>query len=189
MTNEYTLLLQKNNSKLLIPLKAFDTNHAQAQAKDILRAINTTEFNLIYEKAKSTRLSILFKKLAFNDFCNSECFEWDGTRTNKCPCVYIFSSRLYIKDVILRYLDIPKERSYAKNRCNNTRCINPYHFEYHTTKNSKLTCGDTKLLLAYRGQGTGVNQIAEALNVHRSTIYRKLKNERLSSGSANHSRS
>ena len=167
---------------------ALDSNHAQAQASDILRAFDADKFDLMYEIAKSTALSKLFKDLAYNTFEHDKCYPWTDKFTNGCPCVYVFSKRFYIKDVILKYLNIPKDKIITKCRCKNTNCINPYHFEYHQSNNSKLTCGDTRLLLAYRSQGTGVNQIAEALNVHRSTIYRKLKNERLSSGAANHSR-
>jgi IS30 family transposase len=46
---------------------------------------------------------------------------------------------------------------------------------YTQHKNSRLTTGDIKLLEAYSQQGVSVNQIAKALNVHRSTIFRKLK--------------
>lgn len=189
MNNDYTLLIKDKNKKLFIPIKALDTNHAQAQAQDIGKSLYAEELELIYGAYKNSEISNLFEKLAFNTYDQNTCDLWQGTTANKYPCIYIFAKRFYVKDVILRYLDIPKERLTAKSRCKNRQCTNPYHFEYHGTKNSKLTCGDIKLLLAYRGQGTGVNQIAEALNVHRSTIYRKLKNERLSSGSANHSRS
>ena len=189
MKNQYTLLLRKNRSKFYLPIKALSSNHAQAQAQDIVRALNANELELTYTKQTESLLSNLFEKLAFNTFTQNECVEWEGSYCNKCACVYVFQNRIYVKDLILKYLDIPKDKTITKGRCKNTNCINPYHFEYHQSNNSKLTCGDTRLLLAYRGQGTGVNQIAEALNVHRSTIYRKLKNERLSSGSANYSRS
>lgn len=188
-TNNYTLALLKNDAYLNINIKALDTNHAQAQSWDILRALDAHEFKLKYETCKETSLSLLFEKLTYNKFKHNCCELWEKKYTNNCPCIYLFSKRFYVKDIILKYLDIPKGKLTTKLKCKNKQCINPYHFEYHISKNSKLTCGDTKLLLAYRGQGTGVNQIAEALNVHRSTIYRKLKNERLSFGSANHSRS
>jgi hypothetical protein len=189
LKNQYTLLLRKTCSKFYLPIKALSTNHAQAQAQDIVRALNANELELTYTERTESLLSNLFERLAFNTFTQNECVEWKGSYCNKCPCTYVFQNRIYVKDLILKYLDIPKDKTITKGRCKNIKCINPYHFEYHQSNNSKLTCGDTRLLLAYRGQGTGVNQIAEALNVHRSTIYRKLKNERLSSGSANHSRS
>jgi transcriptional regulator of acetoin/glycerol metabolism len=44
-----------------------------------------------------------------------------------------------------------------------------------------------KMLVAYRGQGARVTQIAEAFDVHRSTIYRKLKNEPVLNGTQGHS--
>jgi len=189
MSSNYTLSIKSNYKNVCIPVRALDTGHAQAQAQDIMRALAADELKLLYGTHKKSDLSTLFEKLAFNTYNHNCCDLWLGTAVNNYPCVYLFSKRFYIKDIILKYLDIPKDRLTAKCKCKNKSCINPYHFEYHTTRNSKLTCGDTKLLLAYRSQGTGVNQIAEALNVHRSTIYRKLKNERLSSGSANHSRS
>jgi transposase-like protein len=42
------------------------------------------------------------------------------------------------------------------------------------------------MFLAFIRQGSGVNQAAKALKVHRSTIYRKLKHEHLSVGSENY---
>jgi len=185
-TNVYALSLCKNSAYLYINIKALDTNHAQAQASDILRTLNADEYKLRYESCEESLLSELFEKLTYNKFKHDCCEFWENKYANNCPCIYIFSERFYVKDIILKYLDIPKDKLTAKLKCKNKQCINPYHFEYHTSKNSKLTCGDVKLLLAYRSQGTGVNQIAEALNVHRSTIYRKIKNERLSLGSANH---
>ena len=53
--------------------------------------------------------------------------------------------------------------------------------QYLSEKNSKLGGGDLQMLLAFRSQGVSVQQIAKALNVHRSTIYRILKDERISS--------
>lgn len=73
-----------------------------------------------------------------------------------------------------------------KPRCGNPLCINPYHFEYHSEKNAKLSSGDIQMLLAFHSQGASARQIAKALNVNRSTIYRKLKDERLHSGTAHH---
>jgi hypothetical protein len=180
-TDSYRLILREESKHLKISIKAYDSNHAQAQATDISRSINASSYELGYEKQKVSPLSELFEKLAFNLFTYNTCTEWEGKFSNKAPCVYIFGRRLFLKNLILRYLDIPTD-SNVKLTCNCTCCINPYHFAYLFGKNSKLSCGDTKLLLAYRSQGTGINQIADALNVHRSTIYRKLKNERFSSG-------
>jgi hypothetical protein len=180
-TDSYRLLLKKESKQLKISIKAYDSNHAQAQAADISRSITASIYELGYEKQRVSPLSDLFEKLAFNLFTYSTCTEWKGKFSNKAPCVYIFGKRLFLKNIILRYLDIPND-SNVKLTCNCTDCINPYHFAYLPGKNSKLSCGDTKLLLAYRSQGTGIHQIATALNVHRSTIYRKLKNERFSSG-------
>lgn len=184
MLNNYTLIVFKNNKKLFLPIKGNDSNHAQAQAQDIVRALDANELKLNYINSNQNLLSELFEKLAFNSFKFNECFEWEGSYSNKTPCSYVFGTRYYVKDVILKYLDIPKERINAKCRCKNSKCINPYHFEYHDAKNSKLTSGDLKMLVAYRSQGTGVSQLAEVFNVHRSTIYRKLKNERVSVGAA-----
>lgn len=185
---EYSLSLTKNNNTKTLILSAYDSNHAQAQSCDICRAFNVTEFSLEYRKIRASKVSSLFKKLAFNNFNTKTCELWEHPLANKNPCLYLLGSRYYIRTVIIKYLNIPIGKI-VKNTCGNNCCINPYHFTYLNEKNSKLTDGDLKLLVAYRSQGTGVNQIAEALNVHRSTIYRKLKNERLSSGAANHSRS
>lgn len=173
-SNRYTLILSKNNTQFNIDVCALDTNHAQAQASDILRAFDADKFDLIYEVVERTALSKLFKDLAYNTFEHDSCYVWTDKFTNGCPCIYAFRKRFYIKDIILKYLNIPKDTFTAKLKCKNKNCINPYHFEYHENQNSKLTCGDTKLLLAYRSQGVRVDQIAKALNVHRSTVYRKL---------------
>jgi len=187
LSGQYTLLLRHKKTKLLTPIQAIDTNHAQAQAQDIARALNISELELTYEQHEGNELSILFEKLALNTFNHKDCDLWTGKVTNNCPCVYAFGKRFYVRDIILRYLNIPKDKSVAKPSCKNKNCVNPYHFEYHENQNSKLTCGDTKLLLAYRSQGVRIDQIAKALNVHRSTVYRKLKHERLSIGASNHS--
>ena len=185
--NQYTLTLFKDKKKIRISVKAHDTNHAQAQAKDIIRAFSGDEFKLDYSKVKDTAVSTLFEQLAFNEFRTDSCLEWEGPFSNNCACIYALNKRYYIKDIILKYLDIPKDSATAKGKCKNSACVNPYHFEYHSAKNSKLTGGDLKLLVAYRSQGTGIAQIAEAFKVHRSTIYRKLKNECFSFGAPHHS--
>ena len=182
--NRYTLILSKNKTQFNIDVCALDTNHAQAQAYDILRAFDADKFDLIYEVVEKTALSRLLQDLAHNSFEHDECYLWADKYTNGSPCIYAFRKRFYVKDIILKYLNIPKDTLTAKLKCKNKNCINPYHFEYHKNQNSKLTCGDTKLLLAYRSQGAGVDQIAKALNVHRSTVYRKLKDERFSAGIA-----
>lgn len=173
-TNNYTLILSKTSKNFSIDVCASDTNHAQAQASDILRAFDADKFDLIYRSVQETELSKLFKNLAYNFFDHNSCYFWENTFTNNCPCVYAFRKRFYVKDIILKYLNIPKETLVAKLKCKNNNCVNPYHFEYHENQNSKLTCGDTKLLLAYRSQGASASQIAKALNVHRSTVYRRI---------------
>lgn len=72
--------------------------------------------------------------------------------------------------------------NFVKMTCKNKRCVNPYHFSYTPSKASKLTGGDKQMMLAFASQGVSVQQIAEALKVHRTTVYRNLKNERLHSG-------
>lgn len=186
MHSVYTLKLFRDTKKTQLCLTANDVGHAIGQASDICRALEIDKFDLQYTSTAETVLSKLFKKLCFNEFCNNDCVMWEGAQTNKTPCVYLLGRRYYVRHVILKYMDIPTDNFTTKLRCRCANCINPYHFEYLPSKNAKLSCGDTKLLLAYRSQGTGVNQIAEAFNVHRSTIYRKLKNERVSAGSANH---
>jgi len=86
-----------------------------------------------------------------------------------------------VRPLILGYLDIERDET-VKNTCGNYKCINPYHNQYLKSKNSKLGSGDLRILLAFRSQGASATQIAKALNVHRSTIYRTLKNERLFAG-------
>lgn len=183
--NTYKLILNRDSKKAEFHLSANDSNHAQAQAADICRSVAADKFNLSYETIEEDVISNLYKKLAFNDFEHNSCFTWIGPTCNNNPCFYIFGKRVFVKRSIIKYLDIPED-STVKVVCNNKYCVNPYHFIYLPEKNSKLTGGELKLLVAYRGQGTGVSQIAQALNVHRSTIYRKLKNERVSVGSADH---
>lgn len=158
---------------ITLAIRANDSNHAQAQASDICRSLNTTAFELTYGEGMPTPLSDLFEKLAFNTFTHDTCVPWGGTYTNKAPCVYVLGNRIYVKYLILKYLDIPND-FVVRPSCKCRDCINPYHFTYLDAKNSKLTSGDLKLLTAYRKQGAGVSQIAKAFNVHRSTVYRKL---------------
>jgi len=170
----YKLTLTQNNKKVSLTIQANDSNHAQAQAADICRSLQGTGFELTYGRNKNSLLSRLFKNLAFNNYTHSCCALWEGKETNKSPCVYVFGKRLYVKNVILKYLDIPND-SVVRPICKNKNCINPYHFAYLDGKNSKLTGGDLKLLEAYKKQGASISQIAKVLNVHRATIYRKLK--------------
>lgn len=171
--------MQKGKIKLDLSITSFDSNHAQAQAADICRALKVDSFELSYKCVEETALGLLFRQLAFNDFNSKECSIWQGCKTNGTPCCYVMGGRIYVKNLILSYLDIPKDELTTKSVCNNKHCVNPYHFKYVSGRNAKLSCGDRKLLLAYRGQGAAVTQIAEALKVHRSTIYRQLKDERL----------
>lgn len=183
--SQYRLLLRKTKQELAIPIRANDTAHAQAQAEDICRALEGARFELSYGESDVTPLAELFTKLAGNDFTHGQCWLWGGSFCNNVPCVYVFGKRLYIRNVILKYLDIPKDDAIAKPSCSCKACINPYHTAYtsKSKKNQKLGAGDDQLLLAFLGQGISVTQIAKALKVHRSTIYRKLKDERFCSRS------
>lgn len=174
-TDTYRLVVKQNQTVSLISVTANDSNHAQAQADDICRAIQATGFELTYGKKQETNISKLFKKLAFNDFSYKDCYLWRGSVSNKNPCFYIFNKRFYTRAVILRYLDIPKDDIQIKLTCDCNLCVNPYHFSYCSSSNSKLTNGDLKLLRAYKNEGVKVTQIAELLNVHKGTIYRNFK--------------
>lgn len=178
---EHCLTVKRKGKKVELSVSSLDSNHAQAQAADICRALEGESFSLSYKERSSCYVSELFKRLAFNDFSPKECFLWDGPSANGSPCVYLFGTRIYVRTLQLKYLDIPKDDLTTKSTCKCAKCVNPYHFTYVNGKNAKLSCGDRKLLLAYRGHGAPVGQIAEALKVHRSTIYRHLNYERLSS--------
>lgn len=186
--SHYALQLSSNNKTFTLPVSANSTGHAQAQAADICRATSADMFELIYGDHDQTPLSILFAKLALNDFTSTDCFAWSGKFTYSAPCVYMFGKRHYVKNLILKYLDIPKDDVIVKTTCGCKSCINPYHFSYNhkSKRNQKLSIGDEQLLLAFQSQGVTVSQIAKALKVHRSTIYRKL-NEHLHSGAISHS--
>jgi hypothetical protein len=176
----YTLILRnEKGKKVAVKLQANDNNHAQAQACDICRAINASEYSLSYEGREDCLLSLYLKKLAYNEFSHEACYEWEGAFTNKNPCVYFFNKRNYLRNIATRYLDIPEGKT-VHLKCGNKRCVNPYHFTYLAGKNSKLSGGDLGLLVAYRSQGVSVQQAARALKVHRSTIYRNLNDERFS---------
>lgn len=182
----YTLRLKKHTKTLKLSIRAQDCGHAQAQAADVARAFAVDLYDLIYEQGKDSKVSELFTDLADNNFRHSECRLWEGSVCNGMPCCYVLNERHYIRNVILRYLDIPKEDSYAKLSCGNKLCINPYHFKYGSSKNEKISGGDRKLLVAYRSRGAEVTQIAKALNVHRSTVYRNLKHESVFTGIEGH---
>jgi len=182
-----SIVFELTNKTLALPLTACDTAHAQAQALDIGRALDCDRYQITYTETSETTLAKLFKDLAFNNFTQQECCEWEGSYTNKVPCFYALGKRYYVRAVILKYLDIPRDGVVPKPRCGNAHCVNPYHFEYREEKNTKLSSGDMKMLLAFQSQGASVRQIAKALKVHRSTIYRKLNNEHLSARTSPHS--
>jgi len=182
----YQLEITKDNQAVKVLIEANNNNHAVAQAEDICRALDATSFNLHYTQCKETPLSSLFKKLATNAYDYKKCEPWVETFSNSVPCIYVFKQRFYVRNLILKYLDIPREGVVARPSCNCKSCVNPYHFSYKPGKNSKLTGADTNMLLAFLGQGSGVNQAAKALKVHRSTIYRKLNRECLSTRSDDH---
>jgi hypothetical protein len=183
LKKDYEIKILKKNNILKLHVCANNNNHAVAQAEDICRSLNANSYELKYGDCAETKLSNLFKKLALNLFNYKLCDPWDGNFSNNVPCLYIFKNRFYVRNLILKYLDVPREGVIARPSCNCKSCINPYHFSYKTGKNSKLSSADTNMLLAFISQGSGINQAAKALKVHRSTIYRKLKHEHLSSGS------
>jgi len=176
----YKLSLIKEDKKLNLALSALDAAHAQGQALDIARSLEAEKFSLSYGETQETKLSKLYEKLAYNKFKHEECDMWEGSVTNGSPSLYAFGKRYYVRPLVLGYLDISRD-DVVKTTCGNSKCVNPYHNQYLTSKNSKLGGGDRQMLLAFRSQGVSVQQIAKALNVHRSTIYRILKDERISS--------
>jgi hypothetical protein len=187
MKENYVLHLYKDNKKLKIAVAANDSRHAQAQAADIARALATDAYDLTYGERRITPLAQLFKDLADNNFEHKSCSLWSGPTANGNPCVYALGKRHYVRNTVLKYLDIADDGHTAKPKCDCRDCINPYHFKHAKEKNEKISCGDLKMLVAYRGQGAPVSQIAEAFKVHRSTIYRKLKNEPVLNGSQSNS--
>ena len=174
-TESYTLCVHRNNSKIKLSVCANDHGHAQAQAIDITRSLAADRFELSYGEINETKLAELFRRLAYSDFDRKECFEWTGSITNGVPATYAMGKRYYVRPLIQGYLDLDRDRI-VKATCNNPYCINPYHNHYLSSKNSKLTCGDQQMALAFRSQGVSVKQIATALKVHRSTIHRFLTN-------------
>jgi len=176
MTFNYSLNLLKQNKKLALGIKANDAPHAQAQAQDISRSLKVDKIELTYGPAKESRLSEIFRRLAFSDFNYKKCCLWEGSFLHNVPVTYAFGCRYYLRPLILDYMDMNRD-NFVKTTCGDKHCINPYHNAYKTNKASKLTGGDLQMVVAYRSQGVGIAQIASALNVHRSTIYRNLKNE------------
>jgi hypothetical protein len=180
-TEEYSLTIFRDSIRTTLSIEAIDHAHAQAQATDITKSLSAEKFKLSYGKGNDNKLSDLYRRLAFSDFNPKECFEWSGSFTNNVPSVYVLGKRYYIRPLIQVYLDSDRDKI-VKNTCNNTKCINPYHNHYLNSKNSKLSSGDHQMMLAFASQGVSVQQIAEALKVHRTTVYRNLNNERLHSG-------
>lgn len=185
MSTDYCLVLARGDVRLELAVSANDSNHAQAQASDIARALQATNFSLAYKSVKESRLSILFKRLASSDFEHTECFEWGGCYCNESPIIYAMKKKYYVRPMILDYLEINKDGC-VKPSCGNRKCVNPYHNSYKKTKASKLGDADTNLALAFSSQGVPVREIAKALKVHRSTIYRTLNREHFHAGSARH---
>ena len=183
LLNSYKLEVEVYDRKLIVEIQGSDSNHAQAQAQDIARALKTQNYTLTYaEHLKGHKdLSTLFTDLASNNFSYVDCRIWEGCVSNKQPCIYVCGKRFYVRTIIAEYLDVRGADQVIKQKCKNKQCINPYHFEYKAKKNSKLSDGDQKLLVASVSQGASVSQVAKVFKVHRSTIYRKLKDERFHS--------
>ena len=179
----YCLEVEKETSKIRLQIAANDASHAQAQVVDISRALGADKYKLSYgsPSAKLDKLSSLFNKLAYSKFKHDMCFEWTGSFVNNNPVVYILKKRYYVRPLILDYMDINTD-NIVKMECQSKGCVNPYHFSYKTRKASKMSGGDLKMMLAFASQGVSVPQIAKALNIHRSTVYRNLKHERLHAG-------
>lgn len=175
-TNHYKLELSVGKSKILIEVQGADSTHAQAQASDIARAMKTHNYTLTYvdNTRKHEELSTLFNNLASNNFSYTDCSFWGGKTANRHPCIYVCGKRFYVRNIIADYLDVRSGDQTIKQKCKNKLCINPYHFEYNSGKNSKLTTGDTRLIGAYKRQGASARQIAELFQVHPCTIYRVL---------------
>jgi len=55
-----------------------------------------TSSTLLYEEHNNTKLSELFKKLAYSDFSHNECFEWSSSYTKRMSC------NLFIRQAVLR---------------------------------------------------------------------------------------
>jgi hypothetical protein len=81
--NQYSIELERNNKKLTLAVQSNDTAHVQAQAVDICRAVDATQYLISYEHIDESPLAKLFRDLAFNNFDYKECFEWEGSFCNK----------------------------------------------------------------------------------------------------------
>lgn len=185
MSTEYCLVLKRKEVQIELALSANDSNHAQAQAADIARALQVSTFSLAYKKVRETKLSLLFKRLSVSDFKHKVCDVWEGKYCNGSPVIYALGTKYYVRPMILDYLEIHKDGS-VKPSCGNRDCINPYHNSYKKMKASKLGDADVNLVLAFSSQGVPVKEIAKALKVHRSTIYRILNREHLHLRAAHH---
>jgi len=170
---QYSITLERNKTKTVLAITANDAGHAQAQSRDIARALRADRFELLYEEAKETGLSRLFKKLAYNEFDHKTCELWEEGSVNGVPVTYMLNNRFYVRPVVLDYLDITREEVVSP-LCGNKMCVNPYHNKYKATRASKLSGADMNLALAFSSQGVPVKEIAKVLKVHRSTIYRIL---------------
>jgi len=181
----YCLVLQRDKKQLEVAVAAIDSNHAQAQSADIARALQADTFSLSYKEVENSSLASLFRRLATSDFEHGCCDEWEGSFCNGSPVIYALGHKYYVRPLILDYLEINKDGC-VKPSCGNRLCINPYHNSYKKMKASKLGDADTNLVLAFSSQGVPVKEIAKALKVHRSTIYRTLNREHLHARAANH---
>ena len=179
----YFLELEKNKAKIKIQIAANDAAHAQAQVVDISRALKADKYQLSYGSpgAVKDKLSTLFNKLAYSRFEHDKCFEWTGSFVNNNPVIYVLKKRFYVRPLILDYMDINTD-NVVKMECEHKGCVNPYHFSYKTRKASKMSGGDLKMMLAFASQGVSIPQIAKALKIHRSTVYRNLNHERIHAG-------
>lgn len=183
ITTNYSLILKKDGASLELSVTANDGNHARAQAEDIARALKADSFSLRYEETETSPVSELFRRLAYSDFPRGECLKWEGKFTNETPAFYVLKTRYYVRRIIRDYLDIGND-VYVKMTCGEKDCFNPFHNSYKNMKASKTTGADWNLALAFASQGVPVSEIAKALKVHRSTVYRILNHERFSARSS-----
>ena len=136
-STSYCLILERKNKILELSVEANDSNHAQAQAADIARALQADTFSLTYKSVGDSNLGLLFRRLATSDFKHEQCDEWQGHFCNGSPVVYALGQRYYVRPLILDYLEINKDGC-VKPSCGNKDCINPYHNSYKKMKASKL---------------------------------------------------
>jgi glycerol-3-phosphate O-acyltransferase len=100
----YCLDLRREEKKLELAVRAIDSNHAQAQASDIARALQADTFSLTYKGVNDSILAVLFRRLATSDFEHKECDVWKGHLCNGHPVVYAMGKRYYVRPLILDYL-------------------------------------------------------------------------------------